>query len=89
MKPDEELKKHFPPFVFLLIGFAIVLILVPHALFAHGFGQSLEKVVGQHLIDVGYNVLTLTASEPVRFDFSLLDAEERTDISFKNIRIRV
>lgn len=39
---------------------------------AHGIGASIEKVVGEHTIDIGYNPSEVEAGEQIRFDFDLL-----------------
>lgn len=56
---------------------------------AHGVGESLEKVVGEYLVDVGYDVLELRAGEPVRFDFTLWASDESEEVPFSDVWLRV
>lgn len=49
--------------------------LFPALLFAHGMGASLEAVVGEYTIDIGYDPREVRAGERVLFDFSLLEKE--------------
>ncbi len=44
---------------------------VPLILSAHGTGRSVEKQVGDYLLDIGYNTETIVTSKPVYFDFKL------------------
>ena len=54
----------------------------------HGFGQSLEKVVDNYIIDVGIDALDLVAGEPVRFDF-VLWSKDRNPIDFTDAWVRI
>lgn len=53
-------------FTGLCLGF-----LAPAFAYAHGFGPSFESIVGDYLIDVGYDIPDFRANETVRFDFDL------------------
>lgn len=61
---------------------------VPQVL-AHSEGASFEQVVGDYLIDVGYDPEEITAGEPVRFDFELQDSSNEKETNFTNIWVRI
>lgn len=57
---------------------------------AHEAGKSLEKVVGEYLVDIGYDVLDeLRAKESIRFDFSLWTSDRNEEIPFTDIWLRI
>ncbi|MCP6719991.1 MAG: hypothetical protein KJI72_01515 [Patescibacteria group bacterium] len=56
---------------------------------AHGVGESLEKVVGEYLVDIGYDAFELRAKESVRFDFSLWTSDQSEEIPFTDIWLRI
>lgn len=57
---------------------------------AHRTGQSLEKVVGNYLVDVGYNALgTIRAGEAIHFDFTLFDALQKTPVAFTDVWTKI
>lgn len=68
---------------------AVVGLALAISAFAHGVGQSLEQVVGEYLVDIGYSAFELTSGETVRFDFDVLDNNTREPVPFTDIWVRV
>ena len=70
------------------IFLTIFIVAAPFVL-AHGVGSSIEKTVGDYLVDVGYSPDEVKEGEAVQFDFSLwnnaLDQEE----PFTDIWVRI
>lgn len=68
-------------------------VLLSFASLAHGhsIGQSLEKQVGDHTIDIGYDsfVPEIPAGEPVRFDFNLSDRNKTLRVPFTTVWVRI
>ncbi len=58
----------------LLIGTSFI----PSAV-AHTNGASYEEVVGDYLLDIGYNPETIFANDVVRFDFGLYPIDQPTE----------
>lgn len=56
----------------------------------HGLGQSLEKEVGDYIIDVGYDAIDkIEVGEATRFDFNLWN-QSKTDIAdFDHVWVRI
>ncbi len=72
-----------------LIG--IIFFVFASIVHAHAVGQSLEKKVGNYVVDIGYDSLdpNIVAGEPVRFDF-LLWNEDRTEVpEFTDVWVRL
>lgn len=61
----------------------------PFVALGHGEGQSIEKVVGEYLVELEYEELALTAEEPVRLDFKILNNATKEDVEFTDIWVRV
>lgn len=55
----------------LTIALALVSLIVPMGLSAHGAGASVEREVGNYVVDIGYEPAEIIAGESVRFDFAL------------------
>ena len=82
-------KINFFPILLVVVTFLFVMS-PKHTVHAHGTGQSLEKVVGEYLIDVGYDVLgALKPDESVRLDFNVFLNETGEVISFTDIWVRI
>lgn len=66
------------------------LLLATQAVYGHGLGQSFEKEVGDHVIDVGYDAPDkVYAGEAIRFDFNLWQ-KNRTDVAdFDHVWVRI
>lgn len=71
-------------------GILLLLFALPLIAGAHGSGASLEKVVDNYLVDVGYSPAFLEAEDPIRFDFALLESSDRTkEVPFTDIWVRI
>lgn len=69
--------------IFLFSGFVLLGVAA-----AHGTGASLEKMVGEYKVDIGYDPPVLEAKDPIYFDFTLLsETGERAE--FSDIWVRV
>lgn len=67
-----------------------ILIFFVGTVHGHGLGQSLEKEIGDYVIDVGYDASDkVYAGEAIRFDFNLWK-KNRTDVAdFDHIWLRI
>ena len=75
----------FPASVFL----AVTAILLGAALaYAHSEGTSLEKQVGDYVVDIGYEPENLQAGQRLLLNFDLLDTEERPK-DFTSVWVRL
>jgi hypothetical protein len=63
--------------------------LVPGTALAHGTGASLEKIVGEYRLDIGYNPTILEAQDPSIFDFDLLFDETGERAAFTDMWVRI
>lgn len=65
-------------------------LLLPAFALSHGTGSTLEKQVGDVLVDIGYDAAELSAGTPVRFDFALTSGDtEPEDVPFRSIWVRI
>lgn len=64
-------------------------LLFPAVTFAHAAGASVERLVGEYVLDIGYDPQYPNAGEPVRLDFSLYNKDKRTAVPFTSIFVRV
>ena len=71
--------------------FIVPLFVFGSAVYAHGVGQSLEKVVGDYSVDIGYDTSPIIAGEAVRFDFNLQKEGVRFDAppEFQDVWVRI
>ncbi|OGZ95063.1 MAG: hypothetical protein A3I44_01650 [Candidatus Sungbacteria bacterium RIFCSPLOWO2_02_FULL_51_17] len=73
--------------ILLALG-CIGLIAIPA--FGHSGGASIEKTVGEYIIDIGYSETDLRAGTPLRFDLQLLSASSTTNvISVDDVWVRI
>lgn len=59
---------------------------------AHSVGTSLEKVVGEYVIDIGYSAPSIMAREPMHFDFTIFSgtaSPQHTEVDFSDTWVRV
>lgn len=56
---------------------------------AHVTGNSWEQVNGRYKIDIGYDQNQFVAGQPVRFDFSALEARTGEPADFSSVWVRV
>lgn len=68
--------------------FFSVLLLTPMVLFAHGSGASYEVLVGEYIVDIGYEPEALQAGERVVFDFNLLGGDRASE-PFDSVWVRI
>jgi hypothetical protein len=54
----------------LMLGACLACSVLPAS--AHSIGQSLEKKVGDYLVDIGYDALDITEGQEIRFDAVLI-----------------
>lgn len=66
-------------FMFIFSAFSV---------YAHVSGQSVEKAVGEYIVDIGFDEV-LEAGKASRFDFNLWDKEKIEQIRFDRIWLRV
>jgi len=59
------------------------------AVSAHTGGFSIEKEVGDYLLDVGYNPEILVENSQVRFDFAIYNNISGQEISFSEVWVRI
>lgn len=81
----------WPPIIFKAIV-AILLIVgstAPLVLYAHGTGASIEQVIDNYLIDIGYSPESVAAGAQVRFDFNVLNQETNAPEAFTDIWLRI
>jgi hypothetical protein len=64
----------------------LALVLIPVSVLAHNTGLSIEKTVGEYLVDVGYSGQP-QAGEAVSFDFDL--KKQSTDADFGDVWVRI
>lgn len=72
---------------FLLFGIALV---SAYDAQAHGpETSSLEKRVGEYLVDIGHSPQVISAGSSITFDFNLLNAKTEEQLSFTDIWVRI
>jgi hypothetical protein len=71
------------------IGIGLVLFLPAFFVSGHGTGQSLERAVGDYVVDVGYDSFEPRALESIRFDFQIFLSESREPAPFTDTWVRV
>jgi len=74
---------YFPSLIVLMFALA------PVALFAHSTGVSLEKQVGDAVIDVAYEPIQPLSGDRLLFDFNLLQPVASTSIAFDYVWVRL
>jgi hypothetical protein len=72
----------------ILISFCFA-VLLSGSLYAHGTGESLEKIVGEYNVDIGYDPVMLEAASPSFFDFDLVTEETGERAEFTDIWVRI
>ena len=56
---------------------------------AHGTGVSIEKIVGEYLVDIGYTPEEVEEGTQVRFDFLLFENASGGEEEFTDIWVRI
>ncbi|OGZ44901.1 MAG: hypothetical protein A3C84_00870 [Candidatus Ryanbacteria bacterium RIFCSPHIGHO2_02_FULL_48_12] len=56
---------------------------------AHGTGKSIERVMGDYLVDIGYDPDPLRAGENSVFDFVLKSGVDKKEIPFTHVWVRL
>ena len=56
---------------------------------AHTSGASIEKKVGEYLLDVGYSPEIVSEGDQVRFDFDILNNDTQEGVEFDDIWVRI
>jgi hypothetical protein len=65
-------------------------LMAPLAVYAHGSGASLEKVVGEYWIDIGYDPVQPMGGDRMVFDFNLAEAAATgTPVDFDYMWVRL
>ena len=67
--------------VFLFLPFLITT--------GHGSGGSFEVTENKYTIGIGYDVETIEANTPVRFDFNILKEQAPTHVDFQSLWVRL
>lgn len=58
--------------------------------FAHGGGQSLEKIVGDYKLDIGFDAEDgVKAGQSALFDFNLFTASGEKEVDFTDVWVRI
>jgi len=73
----------------IIVAAALFALALPLALFAHGEGASIEREVGEYLVDIGYDADPIIASSPVRFDFALYEKDGGGSVPFDRLWLRI
>jgi hypothetical protein len=73
--------------IFRVLLFACVFL--PMTVSAHSFGASLERIVGEYAIDIGYDPPVLVGGDRVVFDFNLLMPVASTSVPFDYVWVRL
>ena len=73
----------------VLILFIGIVLLVPKYVLAHATGESLEKTVGEYVVDIGYNPTIIEVGSPIVLDFNLLLSETGENVLFTDIWARI
>lgn len=67
----------------------VAVLSLPFMASAHAWGASLEKVIGDYHIDIGYEPPVLMGGDRVVFDFTLLQATASTSVPFDYVWVRL
>ncbi len=76
-------------FSFFVLSFLLSMVFPLGSMQAHGTGESVEKVVGEYLIDIGYSLPELKAGAPVYFDFNILFNKTQENVAFTDIWVQI
>lgn len=59
--------------------------------YAHGFGVTLDKAVGDYIVDVDYDAAGggIYAGNPIQFTFRLFNKDRSKQIEFSNVRVNI
>lgn len=57
--------------------------------FGHGLGETIEKEVGDYIVDFGYDPLSLFLGETTSVTFEIFRKEDREPVEFRNVWVRV
>ncbi|OHB22347.1 MAG: hypothetical protein A3J67_01890 [Parcubacteria group bacterium RIFCSPHIGHO2_02_FULL_48_10b] len=71
------------------IAISVLWFVVAGIAFGHGFGQTLEKAVGEYAIDVDYDVEALVAGELVRFNLNIWNEDRTEQVAFDDVWARI
>lgn len=72
-----------------IITFLTLAISTSGLVYAHGGGGGQDKVVGNYLIDMGYNPEEPAAGQNTQFTLSLLNNETKEIFDFENVWVRI
>ena len=79
-----------PRYTALMRAFLFVTLLaLPGILCAHGAGVSFEQVVGDYVVDVGYDPAQPVSGDRLIFDFNLLSPVTSTNVPFDYVWVRL
>ena len=67
----------------------VLLLALPLYVSAHGSGVSIERQVGEYLVDIGYSPSPIEELAEVRFDFSLRRLDGSHEEPFDRIWVRI
>jgi hypothetical protein len=56
---------------------------------AHSTGATIETVVGEYLVDIGYTPENIVTGSPARFDLLLFSDESGQEVEFTDVWVRV
>ncbi len=86
MRPRTEGVLYYRAIIFFMVSISIF----SHAMAsAHGIGKSIERVMGDYLIDIGYDPDPLRAGENSVFDFVLKGSADKKEIPFTHVWVRL
>lgn len=84
--PQSHMAKLSLPFVVIL---AVAIFVTPVFALAHGSGKTLEKAVGDFVVDVEYEAPELRAGEPVRFSFNIWNKDRTRSLEFSDVWVKI
>lgn len=71
------------------IFLGLIIFQVTNLVSAHTSGFSVEKEVADFLVDVGYSNEILIENTQIRFDFDILDKENKQQVKFNEVWVRI
>lgn len=71
------------------VVFIAALVLAPGLLSAHNLGASHEEMVGEYLVDIGYDPASPVEDDRLLLDLNLWDAKKVESIDFSSVWVRI
>lgn len=71
------------------VALACIVVLTPLGAIAHNLGASHEEIVGQYLIDIGYDPIAPVGGDQLLLDLNLWDKEKEQAVEFSSAWVRI